>query len=270
MKISFSTLACPDWKWEKIVDEAERLGYDGIELRCLERELDLNRMKPFLDENIENTIKHLRERNLEICCLDTSCKFHNKTLFKKYLNEGTTAIDLAQKLHCGYIRIFGDDIPDMNKEDEIIRGIASGINELGEYAKDKGVMVLIETHGKFSCGDKMLKLMRHIRCKDVNVLWDVTNAFVGYGEQTEETFEKLQKYIKHVHMKDAKGRYPNAELCMVGKGDLSLKQMIKLLRSVGYDGWLSLEWEKMWLPDLEEPEVALDVYINHIRALLSN
>ncbi len=268
MKTAFSTLACPDWGWEKIIDEASRLGYDGIELRSLERELDFGRMKPFFEENIENTIRQLRERNLEVCCLDTSCRFHDEKSFDKYLKEGKASIDLANKLNCKFIRVCGDDIPDKEKEDEIIERIAAGIDELVNYAKGKGVTVLVETHGKFSCGNAMMKLLRHITGKEIGVLWDVTNAYIDYGEPTEETFNSLREYIRHTHIKDAKGKHPNASLCMVGEGDLSIAQMIDLLKSADYDGWVSLEWEKMWHPELEEPEVVLDVYIKHMRPLL--
>lgn len=268
MKVSFTTLACPDWSWEKIVDESHRLGYDGIEIRGIEREMDLSRLKPFSQENIDKTMKVLQEKNLEICCLDTSCKFDNKADNEKYLKEGRAAIDLAQKLNCKFIRVFGNDIPNKNKEEEIIKQIASSLNELGNYAKGKGVTVLVETHGAFSTGDAMLKLLQHISSKEVEVLWDVTNAYVDFGEPPEVTFNKLSSHIKHTHLKDAKGKHPNAELCMIGKGDLSFGQMINLLKTAGYDGWLSLEWEKMWHPELEEPEIVLDVYINHIRKFL--
>lgn len=268
MKVSYSTLACPDWSWEKILDESQRLGYDGIEIRGIERELDISKLKPFFPENIGKTMKTLQEKNLEISCLDTSCKFHNKEEHEKYLKEGKEAIDLAQKLNCKYIRVFGDNIPDKSKEEELIKQIASGLNELGNYAKGKNVTVLVETHGEFSTGDAMLKLLQHISSSEVEVLWDVTNAYVDYGEPTEVTFNKLSSRIRHTHLKDAKGKHPDAKLCMIGQGDLSFKQMIELLRSIGYDGWLSLEWEKMWHPDLEEPEIVLDVYINHIRKFL--
>jgi sugar phosphate isomerase/epimerase len=71
-------------------------------------------------------------------------------------------------------------------------------------------------------------------------------------------------------MKDAKGKYPNAELCLFGQGDLSAKEMISLLNTIDYDGWLSLEWEKMWHPELEEPEVSLDVYIKEIKRAMQS
>ena len=36
MKISFSTLGCPAWSLDRILDAAGRLGYDGVELRFVE------------------------------------------------------------------------------------------------------------------------------------------------------------------------------------------------------------------------------------------
>lgn len=268
MKISFSTLACPKWSWEKILDEASNFGYDGIEIRGIEGVLDLSQLKPFLPENINKTMEQLRQKNLEICCLDTSCKFADEATFEKSLKEGKEAIDLAQKLNCKFIRVFGDKIPDRNNESEILKRIAAGLNELGDYAKGKDVSVLIETHGDFSTGESMLKLLKHVTSKGVGVLWDVTNGYVDFGEPIAVTFNKLSSYIKHTHLKDAKGKYPNAKLCLFGQGELSAGEMISLLKSAGYDGWLSLEWEKMWHPELEEPEISLDVYIKQVKSAM--
>ncbi len=268
MKISYTTLACPDWSWERILDETVRFGFDGIEIRGLERELDLTKMEPFFPENIEGTMKQLREKSLEICCLDTSCRFHTAADIEKYLAEGKAAIDLAQKLNCKYIRVFGNEIPDKSRKAETIKQIASSLDELGNYTKGTGVTVLIETHGDFSTGDAMLELLQQITSKNVDVLWDVTNAYVEFDEPIDVTFNKLSSRIKHSHIKDAKGRVPDAKLCMIGKGDLSVKQMVDLLKSIGFDGWLSLEWEKMWHPELEEPEIVLGTYIKHIKEYL--
>lgn len=265
MKVSFSTLACPDWSWKKILETAHDLGYDGIEIRGIERELDLSRMEPFLPENIQATMGELRKKDLAICCLDTSSKFHDLALVEKSLNEGRQAIDLAQKLNCKYIRIFGDKVPDKHNEEAILTQIASGINELGAYAEGKGVTVLVETHGDFSTGSAMNQLLERVTSRNVGVLWDLTNAYVEFGEPIAVTFNALSHHIKHTHLKDAKGQYPNAVLCMFGQGDLPAAEMISLLRSIDYDGWLSFEFEKMWHPELAEPEESLDTYIKEIK-----
>lgn len=268
MRISFSTLACPKWSWEKIITEACNLGYEGIEIRCLEGIMDLGQMKPFFSENIKETLEQLHKRNLEISCLDTSCRFHEKAEFEKFLREGREAIDLAQKLNCKYIRVFGDKIPDKNNEEVMLKQIAAGIDELGNYSRGTGVVVLVETHGSFSTGDSMLKLLKHIYSKEVGVLWDLTNAYIDFGEPIAETFNKVSRYIKFVHLKDAKGKHPDTKHCLFGQGDFSIREVVSLLRDVGYDGWLSLEWEKMWFPELEEPEIAVDNYIKQLKKVL--
>ena len=40
------------------------------------------------------------------------------------------------------------------------------------------------------------------------------------------------------------------ELCLPGQGDIPLKGIVELLQANGYDGFLSLEWEKRWHPAL--------------------
>ena len=47
MKISFSTLACPDWSMPQIIQLAANAGYDGIELRFVEGEDSLWKLAAF-------------------------------------------------------------------------------------------------------------------------------------------------------------------------------------------------------------------------------
>ena len=39
MKLSFSTIGCPDWTWRDIFTTAKDIGMDGIEVRCIGSEL---------------------------------------------------------------------------------------------------------------------------------------------------------------------------------------------------------------------------------------
>ena len=41
----------------------------------------------------------------------------------------------------------------------------------------------------------------------------------------------------------------------------------EMLRADGYRGYLSFEWEKRWIADLAEPEIALPLFVRHGRAL---
>ncbi|SHE89714.1 Sugar phosphate isomerase/epimerase [Caldanaerobius fijiensis DSM 17918] len=268
MKVSFTTLSCPDWPWEKILDEAARLGYDGIEIRGIEGEMYLPKAKPFLPENIDKTKMLLKQKNLKICCLDTSCSFHDKATYNNYLQEGIDTIDLAFKMEVPFIRVFGNSIPNLEEEEDVINMISNAMNELGHYAESKGVCVLIETHGDFANTIRLLKVLEKVDSNSVGVLWDINHPYKAFSEPVEETYARLKNYIKHTHIKDSIGVGKEAKLCMIGQGDMPIAQCIEILKQNGYNGWLSLEWEKKWHPELEEPEIALEVYIRYIKNLM--
>ncbi|TJY44117.1 sugar phosphate isomerase/epimerase [Cohnella pontilimi] len=268
MKISFTTLACPDWSWEKIVEEAARLGYDGIEVRGIGKEMFLPKCAPFLPENRTRTMKELESKGLEICCLDTSCVFHNEQNFNASVEEGKATIDLAQSLGVPYIRIFGDAIPYSDRREQTIAQVARGAAELSRYAEGKSVQVLLETHGDFADSNAMLAVIDAVDSEAFGVLWDINNPYkYEPGETMIETYDKLGRHIKHTHIKDTLGRGPAAKIMLAGEGDVPISECVSILRNNGYEGWLSFEWEKRWHPDIEEPEVALPQFIRHMKSM---
>jgi len=269
MKLSFTTLSCPEWEWDKILNEAVRLGYDGIEIRGLKGEMYLPKLPPFAPENINTTLNQLKEKNLRIVCLDTSCIFHDERKFEDSIEEGKATIDLAQKLEVPFIRVFGDKIPDREHKNKTIRQVARGLSELAEYAKGKDVCVLIETHGDFAASDNLLEVLSIVdKSKPIGVLWDINNPYVQFKESIHQTYKKLAPYIKHIHLKDTKFVNGQEQLCLVGKGDLPIAEALELLKKDGYSGWISFEWEKKWHPEIEEPEIALPAFVEYIKPLL--
>ena len=80
MKISFSTLACPDFSWTDIYSMAKDLGFNGIEVRGIGEETNAVKAKPFTAEKVDATAAKLQQLNLEVPCLSTGCclKFADK------------------------------------------------------------------------------------------------------------------------------------------------------------------------------------------------
>jgi len=58
-----------------------------------------------------------------------------------------------------------------------------------------------------------------------------------------------------------------ADYVLFGGGEFPAEDCARLLKESGYGGWLSLEWEKMWHPQIEAPEVALPLFASKMRAL---
>jgi hypothetical protein len=65
-------------------------------------------------------------------------------------------------------------------------------------------------------------------------------------------------------VKDARrdtGQPDGWQLVLHGQGEVPVREMVELLHDDGYDGWISVEWEKRWHPEIEEPEVALPQHL---------
>ncbi|WP_461205884.1 sugar phosphate isomerase/epimerase family protein [Clostridium sp. DL1XJH146] len=265
MKIAFSTLGCPTWSWNKIINEAEKNGYHGLEIRGIEDEIYLPKAFPFLKENQEKTMEGLAQKNLIITDLGTASSFHNPEKYSSSVKEGKDYIDLANELKVPYIRIFGDKIPDLSKKEETIDAIANGINELCKYASHKGVVCLLETHGDIVSIENIEPIINKIKHKNFGIIWDVGHTFKIYGDDISKFLDKMWKYIKHVHIKDLKRVNNQLELCMIGDGVIPVPELIKELKKRGYKGYISLEWEKRWHNSLEEPEVVIPFYAEYLR-----
>ena len=111
MKISFSTLACPDWSWPDIYTMAKDFKFDGIELRGLGNEIFSVKAQPFTDSQLPATIEKLKTLGLEIPCLDSGACLKDKDKFSEAEAEITAYAQLANKLGASYIRILADKGP---------------------------------------------------------------------------------------------------------------------------------------------------------------
>jgi len=259
--LSFSTLGCPDWTFQQIVDFAVQHNYSGIEVRGLQRQIDLTKCNEFM-QNREATLKIMKDKRLQFVDLGSSSAMHfaEGPEREKNLAEGKAYIDLAQQLNCPYIRVFPNLFPKDQDRNTTMALIAKGLLELGNYAKGKNVSVLMETHGDVVKSEDLEKIMQAATHPNVGLVWDPTNMWTITKEPPAEMYKKLKKYIQHTHIKDAKLVDGKPQYTRLGQGEVPIFEAIDSLSTGGYKGYYSFEWEKLWHPELEEPETALADY----------
>jgi sugar phosphate isomerase/epimerase len=260
--LSFSTLACPDWSFDKIVNFAVQHDYTGIEMRGLQRQIDLTKCNEFSAQNIAATLQIMKGKRLHFVDLGSSATMHfaEGAEREKNLAEGRAFIDLAQKLHCPYVRVYPNLFPKDQDRNATMDLIAKGLLQLGEYAKEKNVTVLMETHGELVRSEDLEKVMQAATHPNVGLVWDICNMWTITKEPPAEVYKKLKKYIHHTHIKDAKLIDGKPQYVRLGQGEVPIFEAIDLLSKDGYKGYYSFEWEKLWHPELEEPETALADY----------
>jgi len=265
LPIAFSTLGCPQWKLHKILDFAEQHGFAAIELRGLEGNLDLPSHPALSGKNIAQTKRDIASHGLRIACVSSSTSVGESDPAKRAheLDDARRFIDLAAGLDAPYVRVFGrsdDSEQPVAPTEEMMSQVAVGLGELGNYAGKRNVTVLMESHDDFTSSTTLGDVLQRAKSDHVGLLWDAFHTFTGSNEAPELTVSKLGRWIHHTHLKDAIGSGLERKYVLTGRGNIPIKRQIESLHSSGYNGFYCFEWEKVWHPDLEDPEIAFADY----------
>lgn len=258
LPLGFSTLGCPDWQWPHVLDFAATHGFAAVELRGLEKEMDLTTSPEFAPARLDDTLRQIANHELRISDLGASTNMHETDPAKRAagLDEARRFIDLARALHAPYIRVFGNKYVAGTSRDQVLAHIARGLRELGDYAGERGITVLLESHGDFTDSPTLRELMERSDSPNVAILWDAHHTFAFGKEQPEDTVRQLGKWIRHTHLKDSVPAGSDRRYVLTGTGDVPVRRQIEVLARTGYAGIYSFEWEKRWHPEIEEPEMA--------------
>ncbi len=267
MKLAFSTLGCPDFDWKDIYTMAKDFGFSGIELRGLGNDIFSVHARPFRKENLAQTKALLTRQHLEIPCLSTGCSLKFPERREETLAEIREYIDLAEQLGTPYIRILGDltAAPEGEVDDGVVLDC---LKELVPLAEKAGVTLLVETNGVYADTARLRDLLNQVRSDSVAALWDIHHPYRYAGESPEETVTNLGAYIKYVHVKDSVMENGKVSYRMMGEGDLPMEDVIRTLRSINYEGYLSLEWLKQYAPDLNDAGIVFPHYANYMSQYL--
>ncbi len=269
-RLSFSTLGCPDWSFDKIIEFGSKHGYQGIEIRGIQRELDLTKSPAFNSPAaIAESRKKANDHSLKFVGLGSSAALHHKETAerKKALDEAKRFIELAHALGCGSVRVFPNNLPAGVPKEETLQLISAGLTELGAVAKGSGVKVLMETHGDLIYAQDIAKVMTAAGNQDnIGLVWDISNMWSVTKESPTMVYGLIKKWILHIHLKDLKNVNGKDQYTLFGDGEVPAFEAIDLLAKNRYPGFYSFEWEKMWHPEIAEPEIALADFPEKMKA----
>ncbi len=270
MRLSVSTLACPEWSLEQIVDACAANGIGGIEFRGLGAEIDITRSSAFLAE-LPDTLALLRAKHLALPCFATSVTLVSPgpERWQDMLDEAHRYAQLAGQTSTPFIRIFGGGVPKGVAEDQALLMAQRHLRQIIKICKVHGVIPLLETHDAFATAQTVKQLLHEFDPAEVGVLWDVEHTH-RRGEAPGDTAEALGKLIRHIHIKDSVVDPSAAELKnlprLLGEGDLPLKDIFRAINAMGYEGWLCLETEKRWHPETSPgPEESMPRFAEYLR-----
>lgn len=141
----------------------------------------------------------------------------------------------------------------------VLPRLAEGCRRITEYAAARGVKTMVENHG-FFCQDavRVEALCRAVDHPNFGLLVDMGN-FLCVDDEPLEAVTRTAPYAFHVHVKDfikkcaADGCPSDGWIVtrggnflrgtVAGHGAVPIARCIEALKTVGYDGYVSLEFE---------------------------
>lgn len=162
-------------------------------------------------------------------------------------------VDRAEILGAPVIRIFSGKQGSGQLLEEAHRLAVEGMEECCDYAGQHGVFLALENHGGLTAtAEGLLQLVR-----DVKSPWFGVNVDTGNFHSTDPyaELEQIAPYALNVQVK----------VVMYGEGrktktPADFARLAKIMRGVGYRGYVVLEYE-----ETEDPRAACPRYVDELR-----
>jgi L-ribulose-5-phosphate 3-epimerase len=262
---SFWHFKGPKFPMERVIDEAARMGFDGVEI--LHRQMDSE------DTSYVNDLKKRAfDNGLPLFLLSIHQDFvdPDTAIRQKDIDHTKRCIDLAARLGIPAIRVnsgrwntiksFDDLMKAQGKEPAIgnftdsdaMKWVVESLQACLPMAEKAGVMLALENHwGLTTDPNNVVKIVDQVKSPWLGINADTGN-YVG------DPYEGLKVLAGRANIVQAKTYYGGGEWYTL---DLDYPRIAKLLRAAGFKGWVSLEMEGK-----EDPMVAVPKSLRVLRS----
>jgi sugar phosphate isomerase/epimerase len=232
---------------EKVIEEAARLGVEGIDI--------LHRQMEAEDNAYLQKLKRFAFLNgIAFTCLSVHQSFitPDKEQLRKEIDHTLHCIELAAKMGIPCLRLNSGRWNTITSFDELMKNrgvepILPGYTEDDGFnwciesiqkclprAEEYGVLLALENHwGLCSSPEGMLRIKKAIDSPWLGLLMDTGNFL-------EDPYARLEMIAPYTSFVQAKTYYGGGEWYSL---DLDYARIVAILRKVNYQGYISLEFE---------------------------
>lgn len=249
MKLSYTIRGWRDRDWSQLCAAAVDTRLQGLEIDSVKNPIMQKKMSPINPELAVAAHRRLAEQGLTVPCIGTTCDFAAEDA----AGEIAEAIRSAGDLLVPYVAVATA----CTDTDTAIAALAPWV----AAAEESGVVILIKTAGAFADTTKLRDILNHFASDHLAACWSVFDTWFMAGETAEKTITNLGAYVRHVRLSDGTPT-ENGTIAheLMGEGKLPMQDVMNALRSVNYDGFVSLHWEPEWIEGLEDLEMILTHY----------
>ena len=246
MKLAFHTIGFHSSPIEYAVEEISQLGYRGIELNA-ESNWALPHVTPQTpSEDRLRIAKFITQHGLQVSsiCAHTSLIRPHNGARNEAMRFMRGCIDMAEEFGTQIVHAISGALEGEIEEGDAWGWLLEGVGELVDYSESRGVKFAFEAAANqlvAKSGD-MKKLLNSIGSGNLLVNFDPSHPIL-YGEDPAQLIKVYGKRIIHFHAKDSLGNPKNFQFPPLGMGDIDFGSVLEALKSIRYDGFISVEYE---------------------------
>ena len=241
-KVILSTIAFRERLLDDALDAAHKLGFEGIELWGRE---------PHLSERYdENRVRAARKMILD--------REMSVPVFGSYLRLGATAppsdetielhdtLHIARQLKTQMVRVWMSDIPAPKATPAVWAKAVTEARHACDCAAKLGLCLVAELHENtlLDTSDNALRAVAEVERDNFRLTY--TAGSRASGESAEVRLCKVLPHVAHVHARNFAALSPRADVppmrAPLGQGLVDYARLADRLRSVGYEGYIAIEY----------------------------
>ena len=245
MKLSFSIQNWKDLEWNEFCTTAAEVRLQGIELYNVKDPMFGRKDSPVNPELAAATRRNLIRQNLYIPCVDTAGDFTEPDFTGEFEEALRTAVNLGISNICLHTLCTDQEVCEKK------------IGDLLNKIEQEPVSLLVESSGAYADTGRLRDLLNRFADDQLAGCWNMYETCVNGKEDAETTITNLGAYVRHVHIHDYRMEEGQPVPELAGEGQLPLQELMDALRSVNYDGMVSLLWDPAWMEGLEDLEIIL-------------
>lgn len=267
MKLSFTTMATPKQSGIEAIQMARQYGYAGVDLRVSDHmgELTLSSTpqqindikKAFLTEGIEPSGL--------LCYNDVGSD--NPSSWKRMTESILRNLEIAARIEAPTVRIFGGNPEESTNPEDYCARTAQAIAEA--LMKDgSNITVLIQNHENNYLAKEAVSLIKRIGSDRFGLVFSPDHCIIT-GEPLSEVYPLIKPVTRQLYIADVIKIESKYKSILPEKGCVPLNEAYQFIGGDMFEGWITFKWEKIWFPELEEPEEALPYFIKHLDTIFT-
>lgn len=268
-KTAFSTVACRDWSLDQVCRSAAEWGYHGVELRTFGPGSTVFACDPALTAS-EKVRRVLSQYGVEPAVVASSVGFGEPIRpaligrvisdTERTVRDAKAMVELAARIECPLVRVFGFEFPRTEKRRSGLRRITERLALAADAARNTGVRLIVENGGSFCSAEELKELIEAVGSDLVGAAYSVSVGVVAEDEPAE-AIALLGSKLWACKLRD---RDHDHSLCPIGEGELRCREAVEALTAAKFEGWVVVEWDRAWVPNLAPAEAVLPASLERI------